>query len=285
MSVTAVSERSAGSFTWHGRRLAYESYGRGERVLVLLHGLLMDARLNRGVARALASQGHRVVLLDLLGHGMSDKPEHAAEYRIDVYAEQVLGLLDHLGVERAVVGGLSLGANVSLQFAARHPTRVQGLVVEMPVLERAVPAAALTFVPALVAVHYAMPVARAVRWVACRVASGSRDVVAGLLAPLTSPPEVTAAVLHGILVGSTVPTVEERRSIRAPALVLGHRADLIHPFSDAEALSRQIPDARLVVAQSIVELRFRPERLLGEIGRFLDDAWEAAAPPVAAVGR
>ena len=53
----------------------------------------------------------------------------------------------------------------------------------MPVLERAVPAAALTFVPALVAVHYAMPVARAVRWVACRVASGSRDVVAGLLAP------------------------------------------------------------------------------------------------------
>ena len=92
-------------------------------------------------------------------------------------------------------------------------------------------------------------------------------------------------MLHGILVGSTVPTVEERRSIRAPALVLGHRADLIHPFSDAEALSRQIPDARLVVAQSIVELRFRPERLLGEIGRFLDDAWEAAAPPVAAVGR
>ena len=285
MTVDAVPASSAGSFTWNGRRLAYEIYGRGDRVLVLLHGLLMDARLNAGVARALARRGYRVVLLDLLGHGASDKPVHAAEYRFDVYADQVVALLDHLGVERAVVGGLSLGANVSLHVAARHPGRVQGLVIEMPVLERAVPAAALTFVPALVAVHYAMPLARAVSWIVRRVGRGRRDVVAGLLAPLASRPEVTTAVLHGILVGPTVPTVEERRSIRAPTLVLGHRADFIHPFSDAEALSRQIPGARLVVAQSIIELRFRPERLLDEIARFLDEAWGAATRPVAVVGR
>ena len=67
------------SFRWHDHRLAYESYGHGDRVVVLLHGLLMDARLNRGVARALAARGHRVVLLDLLGHGESDKPHHAAD--------------------------------------------------------------------------------------------------------------------------------------------------------------------------------------------------------------
>ena len=274
----------ARSFAWHGRRLTFETYGEGDRVLVLLHGLLMDARLNRGLARALAGRGHRVVLLDLLGHGHSDKPQHAAEYRLDVYAEQVVALLDHLRAERVVVGGMSLGANVSLLVAARHPQRVHGLVLEMPVLERAVPAAALTFVPALLAVHYALPLARAVSRVARRVSRTGNDTLGGLLAPLASPPEVTTAVLHGILVGPTVPTIDERRSIEAPALVLGHRSDLIHPFSDAEALVRQLPDARLVAAGSIVELRLRPRRLLDEIDRFCADVWDRRTGPLALVG-
>jgi hypothetical protein len=121
--------------------------------------------------------------------------------------------------------------------------------------------------------------------VAAWVSRGRTDLVSGLLAPLASPPEVTSAVLHGILVGPTVPTVDERRSIRAPALVLGHRADLIHPFSDAAALVRQMPDARLVEAGSIVELRLRPQRLVGEIERFLAEVWDACTGPVAAAGR
>jgi pimeloyl-ACP methyl ester carboxylesterase len=244
----------------------------------------MDARLNRGVAQALAERGHRVVLLDLLGHGRSDKPRHAAEYRMDTYAEQVGELLDHLGAEEAVVGGVSLGANVSLHLAARRPERVRGLLIEMPVLERAVPAAALTFVPLLLAVHYAMPLVRAVSWVAGRVRRTGSPLVDSVLAPLASPPEVTAAVLHGILVGPTVPTVDERRRIEVPALVLGHRADLIHPFSDADALARQIPHARLVEADSVIELRWRPERLLVEIDRFLTEVWGASGATLAVAG-
>src|SRR5439155_1203541 len=84
---------------------------RGDRLLVYLHGLLLDAEVNRGIAEALARRGNRVVLLDLLGHGRSDKPEHASVYRIDLYAHQVFALLDHLGAEQAVLGGVSLGAN------------------------------------------------------------------------------------------------------------------------------------------------------------------------------
>jgi pimeloyl-ACP methyl ester carboxylesterase len=276
--------RLDGSFTWNGRRLVYETYGEGDRLVVLLHGLLMDARLNRGVARALAARGHRVVLLDLLGHGRSDKPRHAAEYRIDTYAEQVGELLDHLRAREAVVGGVSLGANVALHLAARRPERLRGLLIEMPVLERAVPAAALTFVPALLAVHYAMPLVRAVSWVASRVRRTGSPLVDSALAPLASPPEVTAAVLHGILVGPTVPTVDERRRIEVPALVLGHRADLIHPFSDADALARQIPRARLVAADSLIELRWRPERLLVEIDRFLTEVWGSRSDALVAAG-
>jgi pimeloyl-ACP methyl ester carboxylesterase len=263
------------SFTWNGRSLGYEVYGDGDRheVVILLHGLLLDSQLNRGVARALAARGHRVVLLDLLGHGRSDKPWHASEYRMDVYGDQVAALVDHLGVGEAVVGGASLGANVSLHMADRHPDKVRALIIEMPVLERAVPVAALMFVPTLLAVHYALPVARGLRWVAQRARRTGKDLFDGLLAPLVLPPEATAAILHGILVGPTAPTIDARRRITAPALVLGHRADLLHPFTDAEALARELPDARLVEATSLVELRVRPERLLVEIDRFLAEVW------------
>jgi len=70
-------------------------------------------------------------LLDLLGHGQ--KPEHASKYRMDLYAEQMVGLLDHLEIDRAAVGGVSLGASVCLMTVARAPARVAGLVLEMPV--------------------------------------------------------------------------------------------------------------------------------------------------------
>jgi pimeloyl-ACP methyl ester carboxylesterase len=135
------------TFAYGEYQLSYEEYGTGECVLVWLHGLLLDANLGRDLARKLAERGNRVVLLDLLGHGQSDKPRHAAQYRMDLYARQVVGLLDVLAVERAVIGGISLGADVSLEAAVLAPARVQGLIIQMPVLEWAVPAAASLFVP------------------------------------------------------------------------------------------------------------------------------------------
>src|SRR5690606_7187026 len=192
-ALQAVHDPHHGTFDWRGRTLAYEVHGRGDRVVVLMHGLLMDARLSRGVARALAARGYRVVLLDLLGHGESDRPHRAAEYRMDTYVDQVVALLDHLGLDRAVVGGVSLGANVSLLLAARHPERVTALWIEMPVLERAVPAAAMTFVPALVTLHYAMPLARLASRVARVLRRTRHDLVASALAPLASPPDTAAA--------------------------------------------------------------------------------------------
>ncbi len=80
-------------------------------------------------------------------------------------------------------------------------------------------------------------------------------------------------MLHGLFVGPIAPTVEQRRAIKAPALVIGHHLDFIHPFSDATNLVEELPDGRLVQAASIFELRIRPERLIGEIAGFLDEAW------------
>lgn len=265
------------SFVYRGERLVYDTYGDGDRLLVYLHGLLIDSEMNRGIAEALAARGNRVVLLDLLGHGRSGKPRHASAYRMDTYASQVFALLDELGADDAVVGGMSLGANVSLFAAAQQPDRVRGLVVEMPVLERAVPVAALLFVPLLLLVHYGKPVLRATSAALARVPPTRFGSLNSLVHAAALPPDSMAALLHGILVGPVSPTQEELARIAVPALVLAHRNDLLHPFNDAAALAKQLPNATLVRARSPIELRLRSGRLTATIADFLDGAWGATA--------
>ncbi|MFN8035787.1 MAG: alpha/beta hydrolase [Acidimicrobiia bacterium] len=266
-----AEQYSSERFVHEGHELVYDVYGEGDRLLVYMHGLLLDAELNRGIAGALAERGNRVVLLDLLGHGRSDKPVHASAYRIDTYATQVFALLDALGADEAVLGGMSLGANVSLFAASQQPERVRALVLEMPVLEWAVPAAAMAFVPITLAAHYARPVLRVIANLARRVPRTRFGPLNSALQAASLPPEVVAAVMHGVLVGPVAPTQEERARIAAPTLILAHRNDVLHPFNDAANLARHLPHAELVPARSPFELRLRPERLTDCVAQFLRD--------------
>jgi pimeloyl-ACP methyl ester carboxylesterase len=277
MTLVATSPYTTASFIHEGHELVYDVYGRGDRLVVYLHGLLIDSDVNRGIAQALAERGNRVVLLDLLGHGRSDKPTRATEYRIDTYSNQVFGLLDHLGAVDAVIGGMSLGANVSLFAASREPARVRGLVLEMPVLERAVPTAAMLFAPLSVLVRYGRPLLRRTSSWFGRVPRTPFPTVNSLLQAVALPPDSMAAVLHGILVGPVAPTEEERSRIDAPALILAHAYDLIHPFDDATNLAEQLAHASLVHARSPVELRVRPKRLTAEIAEFVEQLWRTDA--------
>jgi pimeloyl-ACP methyl ester carboxylesterase len=266
------------TLTYGQYQLSYEVYGSGDRVIVWLHGLLLDTNLSHGLARRLAASGNRVVLLDLLGHGQSDRPRHAGPNRMDVYADQVLCLLDELGVDQAVLGGVSLGTNVSLLAAARAPGRIRGLVLEMPVLEWAAPAAALVFVPLLLQAHYARPALRMLSRVVSRLPATGIGPLDSLIGIPASDPEEIAAVLHGVLLGPIAPTIEERQAITAPALVLGHGIDLIHSFADARRLARQLPDARLIRTRTFAELWVAPSRLTAEIVAFLDRVWADGEP-------
>jgi pimeloyl-ACP methyl ester carboxylesterase len=267
------------AFTCGQYRLNYEVYGSGDRVLVWLHGILLDANLSRGLARRLAAEGNRVVLLDLPGHGRSEKPRQPGAHRMDIYAEQVLCLLDELAVDQAVLGGISLGTNVSLLTAVRAPEKVRGLVLEMPVLESAAPAAALTFVPLLLQVRYAKTALRLVSRVVSRLPSSGIGPLDSVLSAVGSDPEEIAAILHGVLMGPMAPTVEQRQAITVPALVLGHGIDLIHSYADAKRLARQLPDARLIRTRTFAELWVRPARLTAEIAGFLDRVWAGVEPP------
>lgn len=259
------------TYFFHGHyRLGYETYGPATGTPVLLvHGILLDSYCNRDIAGALAAEGYRVILLDLLGHGRSDKPVKAAEHRVDFYAEQVLGLMDHLGLEQAILGGVSLGAITTLTAACLAPHRVRALLLEMPVMENAVPAAALMLVPLMVAVHYARPVYRVFARLLRHLPEPRRSVLNSVRNALAAEPEVIRAILHGILVGPVVPSLRRRRHIQQPTLVIGHARDPLHDLADAKALKRQMPNTKMLVARSMLELRTQPERLMPQILEFL----------------
>jgi pimeloyl-ACP methyl ester carboxylesterase len=261
-----------GTFEHEGHRLAYTEYGTGPRVTVLVHGLLFNQRMHERLAEALADRGHRVVTLDLLGHGRSDRPRDMWHYSMPEYGREIIALLDHLEVDEAVVMGTSLGANATLEAASLAPARLRGMVIEMPVLDNALLGCALAFTPLLVALTFGEPVMRV-------VARGTRAVrrlpwlIDVALDTVRQDPKPSSALLQGLLFGRTAPHRTERRTLSTRALVIGHRHDMVHPFSDAGMLADELPEARLLQASSILELRVAPERLTDEIATFIADCW------------
>jgi pimeloyl-ACP methyl ester carboxylesterase len=285
------------SFLFHGQRIAYTEFGAGlaalqsngtrgrasrrtaasNRPVILVHGLLLSQKMHRPLAKALAARGNRVVTVDLLGHGESDRPRDMWRYSTHAFGEQLVALMDELEIAEAVIMGTSLGANASLEVAATAPERLRGMIVEMPVLDNALLASALTFTPILVALTFGEPlmklVARGARAVPRKLLPYYGNVLLDLV---RQDPGPGGAVIQGLYFGRIAPHRTERRKFMTPALVLGHRRDPVHPFSDAGMLAEELPNGRLVEADSLVELRLHPERLTDELAAFLDEVWADA---------
>jgi pimeloyl-ACP methyl ester carboxylesterase len=284
------------SFEFEGQRIAYTEYGggpaavtdtggrgrtarsarAGERPLILVHGLLLSQEMHRPLAEDLAARGNRVITVDLLGHGKSDRPRDMWRYSMRYFGDQIVALMDHLQIDEAVVMGTSLGANTALNIALTAPQRLRGMVIEMPVLDNALMWSALAFTPLLAALTFgesAMKlVGRATRAVPRRLLPHYGNV---MLDVVRQEPGPSGAVLQGLFFGRIAPHRNDRRKFQTPTLVLGHHRDPVHPFSDAGMLAAELPNARLLEANSIMELRMQPERLTNEIASFLDEVWAA----------
>ena len=269
-----------GSFEFEGHRLAYSEWGGGERVLVLIHGLLMNGRMFDRLAPEMASRGNRVITLDLLGHGRSERPGDMRLYSMPGFGRQIAALVDHLGLDRPVVGGTSLGANSTLEFAVANPGRARALLIEMPVLDNALLGAALAFTPVLLGLRFGRPVLKPLAALLRRVPRTHHLVDIGL-DWLRQDPEPSIAVLEGLLFDRSAPPHAARCGIDEPALVIGHPSDPLHPFSDAGMLVEEMPNARLIDANSILEWRLSPSRLDDLLAGFLDEAYSEG--PAAAV--
>jgi pimeloyl-ACP methyl ester carboxylesterase len=287
-----------GSFRFQEQSISYTEFGGGpalvreqgkrgrtarssaaaERPVILIHGLLLSQTMDHPLAEDLAARGNRVITMDLLGHGASDRPRDMWRYSMASFASQVVALMDHLEIEQAVVMGTSLGANTALEIASCAPQRLRGMVLEMPVLDNALLASAVAFTPVLLALTFGEPimkiVARGTRAIPRRLVPHFGNVLLDLL---RQDPAPGAAVLQGLFFGRIAPHRSERRTFKTPALIIGHPRDPVHPFSDAGMLAAELQNSRLVEAHSLVELRMKPERLTTEIAGFLDEVWAGSA--------
>jgi pimeloyl-ACP methyl ester carboxylesterase len=110
-----------------GVQLYYETHGDGP-ALLLTHGFSATCQMWKGQIDALAPD-FTVITWDMRGHGQSDYPEDPSAYSEEATVADMAALLDHLGAQSAVIGGLSLGGYMSLAFHRAHPERTRALLI------------------------------------------------------------------------------------------------------------------------------------------------------------
>jgi pimeloyl-ACP methyl ester carboxylesterase len=111
----------------NGVKLHYEIAGQGQPV-VFLHGLIGST--NDWVSqKEFLSVKYKVVAIDLRGHGKSEVPKTQSEYSIPIFVEDVLGIIDLLGIKKCCLVGHSIGGFIALQFALLHQDRLASLVL------------------------------------------------------------------------------------------------------------------------------------------------------------
>jgi len=110
-----------------GIEIYYEIHGSGPPLL-LTHGYSSTSAMWQGQIEAL-SKRHRLVLWDMRGHGQSDYPDDPRAYSEALTVADMAALLDEVGAQSAIVGGLSLGGYMSLAFYRVHPQRVRALLI------------------------------------------------------------------------------------------------------------------------------------------------------------
>jgi pimeloyl-ACP methyl ester carboxylesterase len=235
--------------TVDGLRLHYLDEGSGPAV-VLLHGLGASTFAFRHNVPALTRR-FRVVAVDLPGHGLSGRD--APDLSLSAQARYVTGLLDQLGIERAVVVGHSMGGGVAQRIAIAQPGRVAGLVLiasttdrffkraaaASPLLRHLVP----VFATAVLHNRFVRPLwSRAAVFDPAHLAP---EVIAGYAAPGHVPGSVAA---YQRLMGDRVRDADaDLAAIDRPALIVWGDADRIVPIEHGRALAAALPQAGLVV--------------------------------------
>jgi pimeloyl-ACP methyl ester carboxylesterase len=237
--------------TEDGCLLAYEDVGEGMPVL-WQHGLGADRIQPAEVFPDIP--GIRRLTLECRGHGNSELGD-PSRLSIATFAADSTILLDHLGIRQAIVGGISLGAALSMRLAALHSNRVTGLILARPawVVGSSAAMAPYLEIAALLkkfgadegALHFEVSASLAA------VAAVSPDNAASLKTFFHQPnPANTLALLSSIPSDSPGIDPETIAMIRVPTLIIGTHQDFVHPLAYAERLQRLISPATLQIITS-----------------------------------
>src|SRR5438105_2243335 len=239
-----------GTFTFGGLAVHYLDEGAGARTVLFVHGFPFRASMWEPQIPVVVEAGRRAVALDLPGFGGSDVPADRSAYSIDGYADVVAALVDHLGLGRVVLVGLSMGGYIALAVAGRRPDVLAGLVLADTRADPDTPAGRQ---------------ARSDQQAVVEERGDVTPLVDGLLDRVlaeASPGRLEAAARLGAMMRSTAPVawigaleaMKQRpdrtdglAAISVPVLVVVGEGDVIAPPEVAETMAKAIPGAHLEV--------------------------------------
>lgn len=229
-------------------RLSYEDAGTGAPVL-LIHAFPLDRHMWAAQVAALTAAGYRVIAPDVRGFGASEAPP--GPYPLDELAADLLALLDHLGLERVVVAGLSMGGYIAFRLLARAPHRARALVLADTRAGVDSPAAAATRHEraALAEREGVAPVAAAMlpgmfaRGAVAEADPALVEHVRSLM--LAAPAAGVAGALRGM--AGRPDATPDLASIASPTLVICGAEDVLTPPEEARLMAERIPGARLAL--------------------------------------
>ncbi len=236
--------------TINGVKIHYNEEGEGETLLIIMgYGMPGDVWLGSLPFMS----GFRAIYYDNRGTGQSDKP--AGPYTIVQMADDAAGLLDHLGLARAHVYGVSMGGMIAQELVLRHPEKVRALVLGCTLCggEHATmgePQVIETLIEVIGSMGKGDPAAWVDRqlpliftpeWIAAN--PGIRDMLI-MLAPLLppTPPETAQNAMAGLFGWSSYDRLPQ---ITAPTLVIHGDRDVIIPVENAHVIAARIPGAQL----------------------------------------
>src|SRR5258706_8067752 len=226
-------------FAHDGLQFHYLDQGAGTP-FIFQHGLGANVHQPEDLFRP--KVGFRFISMDCRDHGETRPLSDPNKLNFDTFADDLRGLLSHLGITRAIVGGISLGAGVALNFALRYPESAMGLVLSRPAWldtpapenSRGIPAAA-GYIRQYGAQEGLVRFKQSDVYRA--VEQQSPDSAASLASQFTDPRAVKAVDrLERLPNDAPNRDAAEWATIRVPALVLGTRRDLIHPYAYADTL-------------------------------------------------
>jgi pimeloyl-ACP methyl ester carboxylesterase len=256
-----------------GIQFYYELSGEGPP-LVLCHGLTGNLENPKELFGWIP--GYRQLVWDARGHGKTRPAGPASHFNFEVFARDLAALLDHLGIEEAVAGGVSMGAAVSAKFALLYPERVRGLLLIRPAwLTEPLPEGLRLYPVAADYIARFGPEKGAQSFRALpeyqSMAAQYPDAAANLLAQFFEDSALDRRCrLEGIPNNAPIRNWEEVAALRMPVLVVGNEPDLVHPLAYARAWAEHLPHARFVqVPPKSVDVELYAQSVRAHVVEFL----------------
>jgi 3-oxoadipate enol-lactonase len=265
----------------NGTEMEWRDHGTGDAVL-LIHGFPLNSAMWGEQLTALSADW-RVIAPDLRGFGASD-PGSEPVFTMDLLARDLAGLLDHLGIERVVVCGLSMGGYVAFEFFRQFRHRVRALVL---CDTRAVPDSAETqrargtLAERVLAENTTRPVVEGLlpKLVCSLTTRKNPGVVAMVRAMMQEgQPDSVARLLHGM--ATRADSEPLLRDIDVPTLIVVGSDDVITNRGQAEMLARGIRGARLeiIAASGHLPPVEQPDEFNQILAKFLEGLYRSAEP-------